>query len=132
MTKLFNFWQDHSDTFLSMAYLYDRRQEVEHADGRGGKTGDCGDTVEIYLTVSDGIVSRVNYVLAGCLNTNACCNALAALAEGMSVEDAWNIVPGDVIDFLETLPEDHHHCAELTVGSFYLALADFNEKMKTG
>jgi hypothetical protein len=34
----------------------------------------------------------------------------------------------DIICFLETLPEDHHHCAELTAGAFCLALADYNER----
>jgi nitrogen fixation NifU-like protein len=29
-----------------------------------------------------------------------------------------------VADYLEPLPEDHFHCAELAVGAFYLALAD--------
>jgi len=128
MAKKFDFWQDHSDTFLTMAYLWDRRKPLEQLDGYGRKTGDCGDTVTIYLAIKDGEISQVNFELEGCMNTNACCNALANLVEGKKVEEAWDITPGDLITYLETLPSDHDHCAELTVGTFYLALADSGER----
>ena len=124
MEKPFDFWNDHSDTYLTMAYLWDRRQAMITADGCGRKTGDCGDTITIYLALKDGILNEVNFELEGCINTNACCNALAVLVEGKKVEKCWDITPSDIIDMLETLPLDHLHCAELTVGTFYLALAD--------
>ena len=127
MEKPFDFWQDHSETFLIMANLWNRRKGMAHPDGRAKKTGDCGDTVTIYLSLENGVIREVNYELEGCLNTNACCNALAALVEGKTVEQSWDIVPEDIIKLLETLPIDHHHCAELTVGAFFLALADCKE-----
>jgi nitrogen fixation NifU-like protein len=86
----------------------------------------------VYLNVGNGIISEVNYELEGCINTNACCNALAHLAEGKMVEQSWEITPNDIVDLLETLPADHHHCAELVVGSFYLSLADCGERKKMG
>jgi nitrogen fixation protein NifU and related proteins len=126
MEKPFDYWQDHSETFLIMANLWDKRKTVEKPDGYGKKTGDCGDTVAIYLGIKNGVINAINYELQGCMNTNACCNALATLAEGKMVEQSWEITPKDIIDFLETLPIDHHHCAELTVGTFYLALVEWS------
>jgi nitrogen fixation NifU-like protein len=41
-----------------------------------------------------------------------------------NIHSYWNVCPADVIDYLEILPEDHHHCAELAVGTLYMALAD--------
>jgi nitrogen fixation NifU-like protein len=35
-----------------------------------------------------------------------------------------------VIEFLETLPKGHHHCAELAVGALYRALADARGKQQ--
>ena len=124
MKKPFDYWQDHSDRFLTMANLWDRRTAMEKPDGIGKKTGDCGDTITIYLVVKDGMVEQLSYELEGCMNTNACANTLAVMVEGKPVEHGWNVTPTDVIDFLQTLPEDHHHCAELAVGTLYLALAD--------
>ena len=66
----------------------------------------------------------------GCKNTMACCNTIAHLAEGKSCQAAWEIMPDDVIDFLETLPSENHHCAELAVGAFYLALTDYMQGRK--
>lgn len=127
MGKQFDFWQDHSDNFLTMAYLWDRRKALKQPDGYGNKTGECGDTITIYLAIENGIITQVNFELEGCIHTNACCNALAVLVEGKSIEQSWNTTPNDIMDFLETLPVDHHHCAELTIGTFYRALADYND-----
>ncbi len=124
MKKPFDFWQDHSETFLIMANLWDKRKAIDHPDGYGRKTGDCGDTVSIYLNLIDGIISAVHFELDGCINTNACCNTLAHLVKGKNADECWQITPDDIINTLETLPADHYHCAELTVGTFYLALAD--------
>jgi nitrogen fixation NifU-like protein len=119
-----DFWQKHSLKFLEMAYRTDRCETVENADGCAEKTGDCGDRIEIFLSLKQGRIDSVSYRLEGCIHTNACVNAVAELVEGKPVEAAWRIDPDAVADYLETLPEDHYHCAELAVGAFYLALAD--------
>ncbi len=107
-----------------MAYLWDRRKAMPQPDGYATKRGDCGDTITIYLALQNAQISAITFELEGCMHTNACCNALAVLVEGKTVSQAWEITPKDIIEFLETLPIDHHHCAELTVGTFYLALAN--------
>jgi nitrogen fixation NifU-like protein len=123
----FNFWQDHSLNYLEMAFRSDRNEVIGNPDGHGKKTGDCGDTVEIFLAVAENIVKHVSFLIEGCRNTNACANTVAFLAEGKPVDEAWNITPEAVIAFLETLPKENYHCAELAVGAFYLALADYEE-----
>ena len=45
----------------------------------------------------------VAYLTDGCLNTNACANTVAHLAEGRSIETAWEITPEAVIAHLQTL-----------------------------
>jgi nitrogen fixation NifU-like protein len=114
-----------------MAARCDRRQSIEKPDGYGKRRGDCGDTVEIFLRVKDGVIQKVFHLTDGCLNTHACANAVSTLAEGRSIERGWNITPEDVCDYLETLPETHTHCAELAVGAFYLALVDYREMTRS-
>jgi len=125
--KAFNFWQDHSDRNLEMAFRADRRGSIDHPDGHGRHTGECGDTVEFFLSVRNGCIKSVMFQLDGCLNTSACANTVAHLAEGRPVAEAWEIRTETVIEALQTLPPDHYHCAELAVGAFYRALADYNE-----
>lgn len=123
--KPFNFWQDHSLHYLEMAYRTDKIERIEHYDGYGKKTGECGDTIEFFLKIRKKIIETVSFAADGCLNTVACANTVACLVEDKPVEQAWEIVPENVIDYLETLPSNHYHCAELVVGALYLALNNF-------
>ncbi|MDD2388318.1 MAG: iron-sulfur cluster assembly scaffold protein [Desulfobacterales bacterium] len=121
--KPFNYWQDHSANYLIMANQFEKRKPMDSPDGHGKKTGDCGDSVEFFLRVNQGILEDICFDIDGCKNTNACANTVIHLAEGETIDEAWNLTPEDVINYLETLPEDSRHCAELSMGAFYLALS---------
>jgi nitrogen fixation NifU-like protein len=115
---------DHSLAYLEMAFTTDYIERVANPDGYGKRTGDCGDTVEFFLTCKENVLESISFCVQGCMNTTACCNTVVKLAKGKPVDTAWNISPEQVTRFLGTLPEDHFHCAELAVGALYLALAD--------
>jgi nitrogen fixation NifU-like protein len=125
--KVFDFWQDHSINYLEMAFRHDRRERLQNPDGYGKRTGECGDTVEMFLHVKNGRIQTVSFDTDGCINTNACANAVSHLSEGKTVDAAWEITPEAVIEFLETLKEENYHCAELAVGALFRALANFQE-----
>ena len=121
--KEFNFWNDHSRNFLEMAYSMDKQEVLHDHPFTGKNTGECGDMVEMYLGVGkNNVIETLTYNIEGCLNTNACANTISRLAEGKHVDEAWEITPRTVIEFLETLPPANHHCAELAVGALYKAL----------
>ena len=128
--KKIDFWRDHSLHYLEMAFRHDRRERLQNSDGYGKRTGECGDTVEMFLCIKGGRIQSVSFDTDGCINTNACANTVAHFSEGKTIEEAWEITPEDVIEFLETLPKENHHCAELTVGAFYLALANYQERQR--
>jgi nitrogen fixation NifU-like protein len=119
-----DFWNNHSDRYLEMAFATDRCEIVSNPDGYGKNTGECGDTIEMFLTVRNDRIQWVAFDTDGCVNTRACANTLAELVEKKTLEDAWKITTEDVISYLETLPEESHHCAELAVGALYLALTN--------
>lgn len=124
-------WSSHSIKFLEMAFRADRQERILNADGHGKKTGDCGDTIEFFLIIKDDRIQTLAYALNGCLNTNACANAIIKLVEGKPMDAGWALDPEDVAAYLESLPEDHFHCAELALGALYLALADARDKQKS-
>lgn len=126
-----DFWHDHSLKFLEMAFRTDRRERLDKPDGYGKKTGDCGDTVEFFMNLDGDSIRTLSYDINGCLNTNACCNTVIELAEGRQVDTAWEVTPEQVSGFLESLPADHFHCAELVVGTLYLALANARENRRS-
>jgi nitrogen fixation NifU-like protein len=127
----FNFWQDHSSNYLEMVFRTDHTGVVERSDGHGRKTGECGDTVEMFLSIENDRIKHVSFIVEGCRNTHACGNTVASLAEGKETDAAWEITPENVIQFLETLPKENYHCAELAVGAFYLALSNYQENKRS-
>ena len=124
-----DFWNVHSLTLIEMAYEASYRERLENPDGYGTRTGVCGDSVEFFIMVDQNeCLSSISFDFDGCVYTAACCNSVVHLGQGHLVENAWNITDEMIKEFLQTLPEDHYHCAELCVGAFYLALTDYQKK----
>lgn len=115
----------HSKHYLEMAFGYDKRLRLPHPDGHGRRTGECGDTVEFFLRIRNGRIFQAFFDINGCINTAACANTVSLLSEGRTIGEAWEIDVEDIVAYLETLPGDHYHCAELAVGAFFLALSDY-------
>lgn len=129
--KPFDFWQDHSARYLEMAFRTDKQERIEKSDGYGKRKGICGDTIEMFVSLRNERIQSVWYIAEGCMNTNACANTVAFLAEGKTIEEAWKITTENVVNYLETLPSKETHCAELALGAFYLALSSA-QKTKQG
>ncbi len=126
--KDFNFWQDHSVNYLEMAFSHIRRETVANPDGYGIKKRECGDTVEMFLTIENDRIKSVAFALNGCIHSNACSNTIAHLAENKTIIEAAALTPEDVINFLETLPENEYHCAVHAVDTLLLALNNYKSK----
>ena len=118
---------EHTQIFLEMAFRTDRQKILAHPSGVGRNRGTCRDRIEIQVAIQAGVIQEVAYQLDGCLNSNACANAVAEMVEGHAVTAAWALKPEMVAAFLQSLPADHFHCAELAVGAFYKALADYQQ-----
>jgi len=103
--KDFDFFQDHSAQYIEMALRTDKKEIIGKPDGYGKRTGQCGDTIEFFLTICKGIIQSISFDTDGCMNTTACANTVIHMAEGESVENAWGITSEKIIDYLETLPE---------------------------
>ncbi|MBU1344422.1 MAG: iron-sulfur cluster assembly scaffold protein [Proteobacteria bacterium] len=117
-----DFLENHSLHYIEMALRTDKIERIDNPDGYGKRIGDCGDSVEFFLMHHENRIKSVSFFTRGCLNTTACCNTVATFAQGKTIDEAWEIVPEQVIEYLNTLPKDHFHCAELAVGALYLAL----------
>jgi nitrogen fixation protein NifU and related proteins len=125
-----DFWESHSVRFLEMVFRGSKRERLTYPDGYGKKTRQCGDTIEIFLMVRDGRLDSVVFETDGCLYSLACANAVAHLAQGKTLSEAWEITPDAVMDYLETLPERETHCADLAILSLQAALLSAQENAR--
>jgi nitrogen fixation protein NifU and related proteins len=123
-----DFLKNNSLEFIEMALRTDKIERIHNPNGYGKRMGNCGDIVEFYLCCEGNTLKSVSFTTQGCLNTIVCSNTVTKFAEGKTIDEAWKITPEQVVEYLKTLPEDHHHCAQLSVGAMYLALADIKSK----
>jgi nitrogen fixation NifU-like protein len=100
----------------------------ERADGRSRFTGPCGDTVEIWIEVKDGILERAYFQSDGCLTTIACGSMVTELARGRTISQAMEIGQVEVLEALRGLPGGSEHCALLAATAMKLAIADYLAK----
>lgn len=98
---------------------------ITESDGHGLVHGVCGDTMEIYLRLDDEKIEQATFMTDGCGPTIACGSMLTKMITGKLLDEAIEIMPEDLIEALDGLPEENQHCAELAVITFQNALANF-------
>ena len=96
--------------------------KIEDPDSHVSVTGVCGDTVEMYLSIRDGRISDIKFMTDGCGPTIACASYVTRTAREKTIEEALQIKPEDVDKYFEGLPEEHKHCAQLSIDTLKAAL----------
>lgn len=101
----------------------DHMARMDGPDAWGGIHGCCGDTMEIYLRLDGGRIGEASFMTDGCGPSIACGSTLTAMVQGMSLDEAGEIQPEDLLQALDGLPEESVHCAELAVSTLREAIA---------
>jgi len=98
---------------------------IKDADGYARITGPCGDTMEIWIKVSEGTISKANFMTDGCGPSIASGSMTTTLAIGKTLTEARQISQQDVLDAFQGLPEENKHCALLSSNTLKAAIQDF-------
>ncbi len=98
---------------------------IPNADGFARITGPCGDTMEIWLRVRDGVIQRVNFWTDGCGTTIAAGSMVTELVKGKQIEQALSMTQEEILEALGGLPEDSVHCALLASNTLKAACRDY-------
>jgi len=99
--------------------------DMADASGFGRVTGSCGDTIEIWLKVKNGIVADATFLTDGCATSIASGSMATELAKGRSIPEALKISQQDVLKALGGLPEESAHCALLAANTLKEAVKDY-------
>jgi nitrogen fixation NifU-like protein len=102
---------------------------IDHCDSHVSVTGVCGDTVEMYLLIRYGTIRDIKFVTDGCGFTIACASYVTRTAKGRTIEETLRISPEDVDTYFEGLPEEHKHCAKLSVMTLRAAIENYRSKL---
>ena len=87
--------------------------------------GTCGDTMQFFLKIKEGIIEKANFITDGCGATVAAGSQTTIMVERKSLEFAENLHPKDIDNALGGLPEDHKHCAELALTTLKRAIEKY-------
>lgn len=104
---------------------------IENPDGYG-KVGNpiCGDVMEIFIKVKDGIITDIKFRTFGCGSAIATSSMVTELTKGMHVDEAMKITRNDVADELDGLPPQKMHCSNLAADALHDAIKDYKNKKK--
>jgi len=98
---------------------------IKNPDAKAEIKGPCGDTMKIELKIKNDVIKDARFWTDGCGPTIACGNMLTKLIKNNSIEDANKITDFKLLEALDDLPENHRHCATLSVNTLRKALKNF-------
>ena len=110
------------------AALFPQHQgTMDQPDGYARTKGECGDLMTFYLRVEEGRIPTITFRTDGCDATIACGEMLASMVMGMSLDEARQVTPDDLLTALDGLPPNHIHCAGLAVKTLWDAVESYRE-----
>ena len=90
--------------------------------------GPCGDMMQFFLKIKDGIIKKANFITDGCGASVAAGSQTTLWIEGRTLEYAENLKPGDIDNALLNLPDEHKHCAELAISTLKGLIEKYKNK----
>lgn len=94
-------------------------------DGYARITGECGDTMEIFLKFENDRVKEASYATDGCASSAICGSFAAELAIGKDPDELTDITGDAVLQEIGRLPESDRHCAGLAAATLQEALSNY-------
>lgn len=101
---------------------------LDGANGEAKFKGPCGDTMAIWIDVSNDKIEQAGFWTDGCGTAIACGSMVTELATGKTVEQAGDIWQQDVLDALGGLPPETEHCALLAATTLKLAIKEYRKR----
>jgi len=105
--------------------------EMENPDGVGHVGNPvCGDIMELYIKVKDGIIVDAKFKTFGCGAAIATSSMLTEMVKGKSIEEALKISNEAVAEALDGLPAIKMHCSVLAEEALKSAIEDYLGRQK--
>jgi len=89
--------------------------------------GKCGDILILSLQIQNDRIADARYDYIGCAGLQACASAMTEMIKGRTLIDAEQIEISDIINYLESIPEQKYECAEISRDTLRKALAEFRK-----
>ena len=103
--------------------------EMPHPDGIG-RVGNptCGDIMELYIRVKDGIITDSSFKTFGCGAAIASSSMATEMVKGKTITEALEISNKAVAEALGGLPAVKRHCSVLAEEALRKAILDYYQR----
>lgn len=103
--------------------------ETAYAHDAEGVVGNpvCGDQMKMFLRIENNKITDVRWKTYGCASAIASTSALSELAKGKTLEEALQIGPEEIAEFLGGLPKHKFHCSVLGHEALAEAIKNYRE-----
>ena len=99
--------------------------KLANADQVSEVTGECGDTMRVYLRIADGVIQDAKFEVMGCPGAVASAMAVADMVKGASLAKARSIRDADIFRCLVGIPDQKQDCIRLAAKTLQRALEDY-------
>ncbi|MHC1578540.1 MAG: Fe-S cluster assembly scaffold protein NifU [Dehalococcoidia bacterium] len=122
-------WSQYSDKVMEHFKNPRNVGEMENPDGVG-RVGNpvCGDVMELYIKVKDGIIADAKFKTFGCGAAIATSSMATEIVKGKRINDALKISNRAVAEALDGLPPVKMHCSVLAEEALKSAIEDYLKK----
>jgi nitrogen fixation NifU-like protein len=103
--------------------------EMDKPDGIGHVGNPvCGDIMELYIKVKDGVIIDAKFKTFGCGAAIATSSMVTELVKGKKIDEALKLTNAAVVDALGGLPKIKLHCSVLAEQALKKAIDDYLKK----
>jgi nitrogen fixation NifU-like protein len=122
--------KDMSQSFNSHASNQSYCGALPSPDGYAHAKGTCGDSLEMFVYISEDKINTATFLAHGCRYTHACASAMTSLILGRGLNEAFELEEDHIEDVLNGLPREHRHCANLAVRTFRQAITAYHARCR--
>ena len=102
---------------------------MENPDGVGrAGNGKCGDVIEIYVKIKDGIIKEAGFNAFNCGSAVAVGSVATDMILGKSIEYAMSITKEDIYEALDGIEYPRSECSNIADIAIKNAIRDYCEK----
>jgi len=119
-------WSQYSDKVMEHFKNPRNVGEMENPDGVGHVGNPvCGDIMELYIKVKDGIIVDAKFRTFGCGAAIATSSMVTEMVKGKRIEEALKISNKAVAEALDGLPAVKMHCSVLAEEALKSAIENY-------
>lgn len=90
----------------------------------------CGDQMKMFLQITNDQIVDIKWKTYGCASAIASTSALSELAKGKTLDQALQIGPKEIADYLGGLPPHKFHCSVLGHEALAAAINNYRATKK--